>query len=165
MATFQGNSTAMNPVTLKLQKGTTKAAPLVVNDWLFVHVAFYCLCLIWVQSPMFSNHVRDQKARECWPQSKTVDSKGQSGSSGPPIAHRFLLYAVFFCIWHKMDPRTLLIPCWSVWVTCVCDHSLFPSMWVRELVSDPIEGMGVWRAECLTGNVKRFERSEIMRKG
>lgn len=27
------------------QKGTTMAAPLVVNDWLFVHAGFPCFCL------------------------------------------------------------------------------------------------------------------------
>lgn len=144
--------------TLTPQKGTTKAVPLVVNDWLFVHVAFHCLCPDMSAVTHVLQPCQGSESERVLTSVKDSEFKGPSWLKWTTNCTSISGLRCVFCIWHKVDPRTLLIPCWSVWVICVCDHSLFPSMWICELVSDLIVGMGVWRAECLTGNVK-------MRKG
>lgn len=103
--------TAMNPVTLKPQKGTTKAAPLVVNDLLFVHAVFHCLC------PDMNAVTHVLQPCQGSESKRVLTSVKDSGFKGPTwfkwTSNCTLISGLccVSCVWHKVDPRTLLSPC------------------------------------------------------
>lgn len=105
------HSTVMNLVTLKPQKGTTKAAPLVVNDWLFVHVAFHCLCPDMSAVTHVLQPCQGSESERVQTSVKDSGFKGPTWLKWTTNCTSISGLRCVFCIWHKVDPRTLLIPC------------------------------------------------------